>query len=258
LVNSSISIVTQELIMRILKTLLGLPLIAFAYVAAEGQMVIVNSTIPDNDANGLVSTLDVNTAVTPIQNVTVTLNISSATSDIAWNGDLYAYLTHDDGALSGFAVLLNRVGRTSSDAAGYGDPGFAITLSDTAANDVHLYQNVSSSFDSSGRLTGTWQPDERNISPTSSGSTFDSASRTANLGSFSGLNPNGLWVLFISDRAAGNVARLDSWQLNITPVPEPTYTAVLTGLCLLGTVTVRHWLASTRHPSPKLLRKRDL
>ena len=213
-----------------------------AFLDSKAQLVVVNSSIPDNDANGLVSTLDVNTAATPIQSVTVTLNISSAAANTAWNGDLYAYLTHDDGSSSGFAVLLNRVGRTTSDAAGYGDFGFAITLSDTAANDVHLYQNVSSSFDGSGRLTGAWQPDERNISPTSSGSTFDSASRTANLGSFSGLNPNGLWVLFLSDRAAGNEAKLDSWALNITPVPEPAESAALMALCLLASVIARRCL----------------
>ena len=57
-------------------------------IAAQGQMTVVNSPIPDNDANGLVSTLDVSTPVTTIQSLEVTLNIGSAPGDSAWNGDL--------------------------------------------------------------------------------------------------------------------------------------------------------------------------
>src|SRR5437764_750391 len=49
-----------------------------------------------------------------IQDVNVRLNVSGG-----WNGDLYAYLVHS----SGFAVMLNRVGRSSSSSFGYGDSG---------------------------------------------------------------------------------------------------------------------------------------
>src|SRR6185295_644809 len=54
-----------------------------------------------------------------ITDVNVRVNISGG-----YNGDLYGYLVHS----SGFAVLLNRVGRTSSDAFGYANTGFNVTL----------------------------------------------------------------------------------------------------------------------------------
>jgi|SRR6185369_12290211 len=217
--------------------LLILSLTLGASIDCVSQTVIVNSGIPDNDDNGLVSTVNVSGAPTTIQDVTITLNISSASGlgNAAWNGDLYAYIAHDSGTASGFSVLLNRVGVTALNSSGYGDPGFAITFSDVAADDIHNYQTLSPTFDGTGRLTGSWQPDGRNIPPTSLGETFDSASRTAGLSSFSGLNPNGLWVLFVSDRATGNEATLDSWSLNVISVPEPgSCRLVIGGLLMMG------------------------
>jgi hypothetical protein len=204
-----------------------------AAAAVHGQVVLVNSPIPDNDANGLVSTLDVTTSVTTIQNIEVTLNISSAPGNAAWNGDLYAYLSHGPDPSPGFAVLLNRVGVSGANSSGYGDPGFAVSLSDSAAKDIHLYQTSSPTYDANGRLTSLWQPDGRNILPSSSAGTFDSASRSAKLASFTGLDPNGQWVLFISDCSVGNEAVLDSWTLSINPVPEPQSYAVITAVALL-------------------------
>lgn len=205
---------------------------------AMSQVVDVNRTIPDNDASGLVSTLDVSTEMTSIESITITLNISNAPGDSVWNGDLYAYVTHDSGASTGFTVLLNRPGLTGSNADGYGDHGFSITLSDSAPSDIHHYQSVTHSFDASGRLVDVWKPDARGIPPTSSGSSFDSAARNADFSSFSGLDPNGLWVLFISDRASGNVGTLDSWSLSITAVPEPRETATVVGVMLFSSALV--------------------
>jgi subtilisin-like proprotein convertase family protein len=186
------------------------------FLAGSVPAAVVNLDIPDNDPIGLVTTLNVSSGITSIGTVTVTLNVSSTTGDSAWNGDLYAYLTHDNGATKGFAVLLNRSGLTSLDPIGFGDAGFAITLSDTADNDVHGYEDSSPAFDDAGRLTGNWQPDGRAISPFSSGDVFESAQRTAVLGNFAGMDPNGTWVLFIADLAPGNRARLDSWDLTFT------------------------------------------
>jgi Proprotein convertase P-domain len=146
-----------------------------------------------------------------ISSVTVALNISGG-----YNGDLYAYLSHD-----GILVpLLNRAGVTSGNPFGYSDSGFNVTLSSEGANDVHFYNSFTPSFNGNGQLTGTWQPDGRNISPLSPASTFDSASRV-DFSAYNGDNPNGTWTLFIADMASGDQSQLQSWSLGITAVPEP-------------------------------------
>ena len=76
----------------------------------------------------------------------MTLNIAGG-----YNGDLYAYLSHG----AGFAVLLNRVGRTSVNTDGYSTPGFAVTLVGHAAADVHSYESLSPTYNANGQLTGT-------------------------------------------------------------------------------------------------------
>ena len=79
--------------------------------------------IPDGQLTGWTDTRSLAGAAGQITDVSVTLNLSGG-----WNGDLYAYLVHG----SGFAVLLNRVGRDTGNAAGYGTAGMNVTLSDAA------------------------------------------------------------------------------------------------------------------------------
>src|SRR5258708_3374672 len=86
----------------------------------------VNTIIPDNNQNGLAGSFAVGGLSGPIGNVTVTLDITGG-----YNGDLYGYLTGPNG---GFAVLLNRSGLSGVNANGYSNPGFNITLSDSAPN----------------------------------------------------------------------------------------------------------------------------
>src|ERR1043165_2868502 len=86
---------------------------------------------------------------TEITDVNVRLNISGG-----YNGDLYGYLVHS----SGFAVLLNRSGKASTDAFGYSTAGFDITLDGQASghsvtDDIHLYSTGGSNPTfSSGKL----------------------------------------------------------------------------------------------------------
>ena len=129
-----------------------------------------------------------------------------------YNGDLYGYLVHD----SGFAVLLNRVGRATGTPAGYGDAGMtAVVLNDAAATDIHAYGG-------GGVPSGSFQPDGRNISPLATVGTFDTASRLALLSAFNGMTDgNGSWTLFIADVSGGDVSQLTSWTLDIAAVPEP-------------------------------------
>ena len=169
--------------------------------------ISVNYTVPDDSPLGVVSTMNITTPIGSITNVKVTLNITNG-----YNGDLYAYLVHQ----SGFAILLNRVGKTVSNPFGYGDPGFNVTLDDAAANgDVHdyrvtLFGNAVTPI--GGPLTGAWAPDGRNVNPLT---VLDTDPRTAFLGSFQGLDPNGQWTLFVADLSAGDVSKLVSWGLEI-------------------------------------------
>jgi len=166
-----------------------------AVCMTQAASITVDQIIPDNNTVGLVSSLNLTVPPSAIDTLTVTLNLSSALGDSAWNGDLYAYLRHSSGPLTGFSVLLNRSGLTGSSSVGYGDAGLSVTFSDSAANDIHNYQDYGPFFNAAGQLTGTWQPDARSISPLSPGGDFDSATRPANLGSFTGLDPNGQWVV---------------------------------------------------------------
>src|ERR1035441_10160155 len=191
-----------------------------------------SGNIPDGNASGSAGTATASGFLPTISDISVKLNISGG-----YNGDLYAYLSYG-GVL---VPLLNRVGVTGTsggDAFGYGETGFNVTLSSAGAQDVHFYGNYSPTINGSGQLTGTWQPDGRAIDPQSAPSSFDSASRVS-FGSYSGLNPNGTWTLFLADLSAGGgQSQLVSWELDITAVPEPVHVAlgVFAGVLLFGSL----------------------
>jgi hypothetical protein len=174
-----------------------------------------NDLIPEGNPTEYSSTIDVTGVAGWLTNVTVSLTVTGG-----YTGDYYSYLSCDNG---GFAVLLNRVGKMSTNAVSYEDIGLSITLDDRAAADVHTYGDLSGA-----PLTGTWQPDGRTNAPLL---VVETDSRPALLSSFNTLNPNGEWTLFITD-AEGNgiTGTLVEWQLAFEAVPEP---AALS-LALLG------------------------
>lgn len=189
----------------------------------------VNQDIPMGSTSGMsdTETLDfTGQHLYSITDVSVTLNISGG-----FNGDYYGYLVHDDG----FTVLLNRPGKTSANPSGYADSGLNITLSSSAATDVHNYQ--SSVNPNGGTLTGTFQPDGRNVDPST---VLDTDSRTALLGSFDGEDPSGKWTLFLADLDYGAQGKLVSWGVVITAVPEPSSMALMS-LCLAGIFGLGIW-----------------
>jgi subtilisin-like proprotein convertase family protein len=200
-----------------------------AQITTQYDFTGLNLAIPDASLSGLGNEQSVTSAEQVIQSLTVTVDIQG-TGDGAFNGDYYAYLTHG----SGFAVLLNRAGKTSGDATGYGDNGYnSLTFDDGAANgDIHLYQNTLAPS-GNGALTGIWAPDGRSVNPTT---VLDTDGRSATLGSFAGVDPNGTWTLFIADLSGGGTAQLASWSLSITatPVPEPSDYGLAAGAILLG------------------------
>jgi subtilisin-like proprotein convertase family protein len=166
----------------------------------------ISTLIPDNDAGGFSDSRAVSTPeITEIQSVTVNLNFTDG-----WNGDLYAYVVHD----SGFAVLLNRAGRTLSATDGSATIGMNITFDDAAPTDLHTTIPLVG-----GSVTGTYQPSGRNIDPLI---VLDTDPRTAMLSSFVGIDPSGLWTLFVADQSAGEESVLASWTIEITGIPEPS------------------------------------
>jgi len=197
-------------------------------------------TIPDNNPDGVQNSQTTTGLAGHIVNLQVTLDIAGTGLGGAFNSDYFVELVNNVG---GFAVLLNRTGMSSSNPFGYGDNGFSVTFSDTAADDIHLYQDYSPSFNPDGQLTGVWQPDGENISPLSDPSAFDNASaqQTAMLGSFDGGNPDGTWTLFLADLSAGGTGQLVSWSLDITTVPEPAEINLLAMGLVAGLWFLRRW-----------------
>ena len=147
--------------------------------------------IPDGNPSGLASTQTISTSITEIQSVTATLEISGT-----FNGDLYAYLTHG----TGFAVLLNRTGRSAANSFGYDDDGFDVIFDDLAPVNIHNYQGTTIPTPGSP-LTGTWQPDGRTTDPDF---VVDTDPPNAPLASFQTLDANGGWTLFVADLSGGD------------------------------------------------------
>ncbi len=185
--------------------------------------------IGETPSGGLARELTVSTTAMVIESLSISLDISSAPGDLAWNGDLYVHLSGPSGTL---AVLINRPGTTLADDTGYGDAGFNLTITTGSLPDIHDYQGVSYSSNGGGQLTGTWASDGR----------LDATSPTRDrmLDQFLTQNPNGTWTLLVSDLSGGNVAQLNGWSITGTgAVPEPEEWAVIAGATLAGFAIAR-------------------
>jgi subtilisin-like proprotein convertase family protein len=188
-----------------------------------------NGVVPDGAPTGWSDTRTVSGLGAGITDVKVTLNVSGG-----YNGDLYVYLAYNGGT----AVLLNRVGRASGNAFGYGDSGLNVIFSDAAAQptDIHLYQTVNGYSISSGT---EWRPDARATDPAT---VLDTDARTQLLNGFNGMDPNGAWTLFAADMSGGGVSQIESWGLDISvsAVPEPVSAALTVfGVTVVGAAARR-------------------
>ena len=208
--------------------LVGLALRALPAAAALSSSWSGPQAISDNNGTGLAYHFNLSDAATVITDVSVTLNISGG-----YNGDLYAYISHG----AGFAVLLNQVGRTATSGSGYSTPGFAITFNTSATADIHNYQSLGAAYNGNGQVTGSWAADGRKVAPELS---YDTTERTAGLGSFTGVDPNGDWVIYFRDASAGGLATLTDWTVGVTAVPEPINVALgVFGAVFAGVAVVR-------------------
>jgi hypothetical protein len=212
--------------MKTLQPFLAVLLLASAtthgalYSPSSGML---NTVIPDANPTGISSTLNVSGGLPTISDVNVTINVSGG-----FNGDLYAYLSHN-----GILVpLLNRVGTTTGvDPFGYSTAGFSsITLDDQATANGNIH----------GVLTPT------------SGASYQPDSGSGSLGNFNSYNPSGNWTIFFADMASGGgsgPSTLISWSLDITAVPEPVNMAlgVFGGLGLVvATWRSRFWKSKSK------------
>ena len=205
-----------------MKTILWTGLLSAALnLSALGALYTYNSgfqnggIIPDGTANGWTDSRTISGLGAVITDVNVVINVSGG-----YNGDLYAYLSHN-----GILVpLLNRVGTGSGDVIqqtlGFSTAGFSnVRLDDAGSLNIHDVATPSSSPTS-------YRPDG------------------GSLASFSDINPNGNWTLFYSDLAnagGSSSSTLVSWSLDITAVPEPVNVALgIFGGVFLVAIVGRH------------------
>lgn len=214
---------------------IGSALLPIASLQAQAPLTYsqwfpVNVAVPDNDDNGLLRTGMVTASgISQIADVIVWLEVRGG-----YNGDLYVTLSHQ----SGFAVLLNRVGRRDGSSTGYADSGFDATFrfEEEAPNgDVHNYRLTlegGHNIPIGGALGGAWQPDGRAASPLD---VVETDFRTATLAGFNGLGADGEWTVFFADVEAMGESTVVGWGLDIVAVvPEPTGWAMGLSLGLTG------------------------
>ncbi|MBN2703372.1 MAG: proprotein convertase P-domain-containing protein [Pontiellaceae bacterium] len=183
----------------------------------------INQEITDNDSRGIANVQTINGLDSSISSISISLNISAVSGDVAFNGDYYVTLQHDDK----FVVLLNRVGKTSLNPFGYDDNGFNVTFTLDGA-DVHTYGGVLND----GTLTSSWGADGRAIDPDD---VLDTDARTSTLSQLIGTNPNGDWTLFAADMNSSGKGQLNSWSIDVQAIPEPSAATfiLLSGIGLL-------------------------
>ncbi len=192
-------------------------------VQADTWTWSVNQSVPDNDFSGLQNTQSVSGYAEVIESISVRLHLSG--DPLAFGGDLFVSLQSDNG---GYAVLLNRAGRTEADPFGYDNNGFDVRF-ELGGADIHRYRDFDFTYNPEGALLGTWGADARHVDPDL---VLDSDARTRDLDQFTGINPNGNWTLFAADLSQFGTSRLESWGLDIVVVPEPA--ALLLAGMLLG------------------------
>lgn len=227
------SFILMKLLSSATATLLATAVAHAALVTETYTPSLSPTAIADNDPVLTPFLLSVTTsAIRSLSEVSVSFELRGLSPDAGWAGDAFASLLKSPvGVVPSVsdpsAVLLNRVGVTAGNAAGFSYDGWNITLRDSAATDIHDETLLS------GVLTGIFQPDGR------LGAT--DLLRSADLDVFTGGDGNGDWRFNVGDLAAGGNLELVSWSLTLTgedTVPEASTWAAGAGLALLAAGTL--------------------
>ena len=207
----------SRLITTLIASGLALSIFSGSTSAASYFSGIVTIPIPDNDATGITSTINVPDSVS-VGSLSVTFDM-----DHTWVGDLIVRLVSPDGTQ---ADLICRV--DSIDCASLGDSSNLSTLAGayTFEDGGADFWAAAAGLDSSGVIPGgVYEATTIGGAPVSLDATFG------------GLNSLGNWTLFVSDNAGLDLGTLNSWSLDITPVPVPA-AVWLFGSGLLGLVGI--------------------
>jgi len=167
-----------------------------------------NLTVTDNGQVSSVQTLSGLSDLTSITDVKVNLNLTSANAaDPMYLGDLYSSLTLGTSSESQrIAVLLNRAGRSNTDAFGSGLSSLNVTLDNSASTNVYTTTSSSGTYQADGRLS---------VNPNGAGGAFASGSN--GLSALNGAVPTSQRVsLLVADYSQGGTATLSSWGLSVT------------------------------------------
>jgi hypothetical protein len=161
--------------------------------------------IPDNSPYGGVS-FGFNFTATglSIGAVTLALNMSGG-----YNGDMYGYLQHN-------GTLIELFNPSSFSANGASGSTLNLTLSSGSATAL----STATAANLAGGLT---------------------YAASGGLNNFANTDPAGLWTLYFADQGPGDVMTLNSFDLSITPVPEPVNVAlVIFGVGFVGFGIIRY------------------
>jgi hypothetical protein len=154
-----------------------------AQITKTNSFTNLNKVIPDGNSSGLHDVRTISSTIPQLSSVRLKLRVTGE-----FNGDLYGYLRHIRSGTTNFCVLLNRVGRTATNSAGYADAGLDVLLDDAAPlGDIHMYRTVTN-LPAGTPLSGAWQPDGRRVDPEV---VVDGTARTATLSSFTNADGNG-------------------------------------------------------------------
>ena len=196
--------------------------LGFIPAADAATVTFTNNTVasvPDGSSSGLASVITIAGNSESVVSAEVSLQIEASPGEDAFIGDLYVYLSNGTDK----AVLINRLGRTATAPAGYGDnQSINVTFSSTGASDIHNYRVALGGTPStalSGPLTGIWLPDGRDIDPAL---VLDTDASTAGLDVFADAAVSGDWTLFVADLSTGAEHQIVSWTLTLETVPEPS------------------------------------
>jgi len=185
-----------------------------AVITEPARVFTVGYTLEDfQDPPALFVQTISDSSILQLTEVRVGLNLVGATGGGGFASEIFVSLTKDLGAS---AVLLNRVGVTSTDAVGFGYDGWDVVLRDAAvAGDIHAASL------SVGVLKGEWEPDGRLDATTEA--------RLGMLQVFVGQAGNGEWSLNVADLDYGGIMRLESWSLTLTGLTEANAVPEATG-----------------------------